>query len=344
MMRPILAIAVLAAAIPSAFAQQRTLEVGLSSGITHYYGDLGNWDGPMQWNSVRPGMAVTFRNFLNNPKRYVTRALDFETRLSWHRIGYDETEPTGGESGLELYNFKRGLNFRTDLFGMSGHLVLNAYREPYQPLFQQRFFMYFFVGVGVFYGRPKGDLFHGEQGMENAYYYWDDGTIHDLPEDHPNAASSNVIEHDGTYETDLYSWHTEGGWGGESGGAAPGPSPWHIGFPWGFGIRYMITRQMSLGAEFAYYSFITDKLDDVSDRYATYEEIGAAFPGDSTSQYLARYISDPTGWGTDGTVSERTSRRGNPGLPDYFSYLSIEVSYKFKRHPSQRLFVNKRSL
>ena len=55
------------------------MEVGVSSGVTHYYGDLGNWDGPVQWNSVRPGMAVTFRNFLNNPKRYVTRALDFET-------------------------------------------------------------------------------------------------------------------------------------------------------------------------------------------------------------------------------------------------------------------------
>jgi hypothetical protein len=31
-----------------------------------------------------------------------------------------------------------------------------------------------------------------------------------------------------------------------------------------------------------------------------------------------------------------TSRRGNPGLLDSFSYISLEVSYKFKRKPTRR--------
>ena len=144
-----------------AFAQ-RHLEIGVSSGVTHYYGDLGNIDGPVQWNSARPGMQITFRDFLNNKKRYVTRSLTTEARLSWFRIGYDETAPMKGVDVLELKNFKRGLSFRNDLLGASGHLVLNAYREPYTPLFQQRFFMYFHIGVGVYYGRPKADLFRGD--------------------------------------------------------------------------------------------------------------------------------------------------------------------------------------
>ncbi len=340
MMRPLLLTAFALLLSAQLLHAQKNLEVGVSTGYVHYYGDLGNWDGPMQWNSARPGMAITFRNFLNNPKRYVTRALDWEMRMSWHRLGYDETEPTGGKSGTELHNFKRGLNFRNDLFGLSSHLVLNAYREPYQPLFQQRFFMYFFVGVGVFYGRPKADLFNGAQGMENAYYYWEDGSIRDMPEDSPNAGAAHVIEHDGTYETDLYSWHTEGGWGAE-GTSQQKTTPWHIGFPWGFGVRYMLTKQLSVGAEFAYYSFITDKLDDVSDRYATYDEIDAAFPNDTINQELARYVSDPTGWGTIGYVDERTSPRGNPGLPDYYSYLSFEVSWKLDRSGGRRLMVNR---
>ncbi|MBL7963204.1 MAG: hypothetical protein JNM31_05080 [Flavobacteriales bacterium] len=322
---------------------QRNLEVGLSTGVTHYYGDLGNWDGPMQWNSIRPGMAVTFRDFLNNPNRYVTRALTVEGRLSWHRIGYDETEPTGGMSGRELRNFGRGLNFRTDLFGASGHLVLNAYREPYKPLFEQRFFMYFFVGVGVFYGRPKGDLFRGSQEMDNMYHYWSDGTIRDMAQDNPNAGGAQVVERDGTYETDLYNWRTEGGWVTPEGNVMKGPSPWHIGFPWGLGVRYLVTKQISVGAEFCYYSFLSDKLDDVSERYATWDEISRAFPGDTARQQMARYISDPSGWGTDGTTNPTiTSQRGNPALPDYFSYLSFEVSYKFKRKPSQRLLISRR--
>ena len=315
---------------------QRHIEVGLSSGVTHYYGDLWNWDGQVQWNSTRPAMALTFRDFFNNPKRYVTRSLTMECRLSWHRIGYVETEATDDKHGADLHNWRRGLNFRNDLFGLSTHIVLNAYREPYTPLFKQRFFMFFFTGVGVFYGRPKADLFRGDPSLENRYFYWDDGTIRDQPRGTPGA---NVVTMDGDYETDLYSWVTEGSGKAGEGNVQKRPSPWHIGVPMGVGIRYMVTKQVSIGAEFSYYMFISDMLDNVSERYATYDEIGAAYPNDSTMQFLSRYISDPTGWGTNGFINNQTSRRGNPGLPDNFSYLSFEVSYKFRRTPSKRSFV-----
>ena len=325
---------VLFALAGSLFAQ-RNMEIGLAVGATQYYGDLGNWDSPIQWNSTRPGVCLTVRDFLNNPRGYVTRSLTMEGRFSWHRLGYNEVEPTDGLSGMDLKNFRRGLNFRTDLYGVSAHVVLNAYREPFKPLFQQRFFMYFYTGLGVFYGKPKGDLYRGDANLDNRYYYWDDGTIRDAPRE---SETGNVIEQDGKYETDLYSWATEGDLNQE-GVTVQRPSPWHIGIPFGMGIRYMVTKQISIGAEFSYYTFATDYLDNVSGRYATYGEIGSVYVGDSTSQYLARYISDPTGWGTDGTVSIRSSRRGNPGMPDYFSYLSFEVSYKFKRKPSRRLYM-----
>lgn len=315
---------------------QRNLEVGVSSGVTHYYGDLGNWQGGVQWNSIRPGMAITFRDFLNNPKRYVTRALTAEARVSWHRIGYDESQATGGLSGLDLRNFRRGLNFRNDLFGVSGHMVLNMYREPYTPLFKQRFFAYAYIGLGIYYGRPKGDLFRGSQDMANRYHVWDDGTIRTAPQGDPNA---QITEHDGDYETDLYDWVTEGSGNGESAQVGRPPSPWHVGVPMGIGLRYMVTKEVSVGMEFSYYTFFSDMLDNVSERYATYAEIGKAYP-DSARQYMARYISDPTGWGTNGEIGKYTSRRGNPGLPDAFSYFMFEVSYKFKRTPSKRSFVS----
>ena len=316
---------------------QRNLEIGLATGVDHFSGDLGNWTGAVQWNGIRPAMSITFRDYLNNPKRYITRALTTETRLSWHRLGYNEATPTGGLSGLELRNYRRGLNFRNDLFGISQHLVLNMYREPFQSLYQQKFFAYSFIGVGLFYGRPMADLFHGEANMANRYYAWEDGTIRNGPR---GSADAQVIGQDGTYETDLYSWVTEGTGGGTEGHAlSKPPSPWHVGVPIGMGVRYMVTRELCVGMELSYYMFFTDMLDAVSNRYATYAEIGKAYP-DSARQYMARYISDPTGWGTDGKESLYTSRRGNPGLPDSFSYLTFEVSYKFKRSPMRRSFVS----
>ena len=96
---------------------------------------------------------------------------------------------------------------------------------------------------------------------------------------------------------------------------------------------------MSVGMEFSYYMFFTDMLDAVSGRYATYDELARAYP-DSVQQQLARYISDPTGWGTNGKEGRATSRRGNPGLPDSFSYFSVEVSWTFKRSPMRRSYVS----
>lgn len=323
--------------LTTSLSAQRNLEVGLQLGVDHFSGDLGNWDGPVQWNGIRPAMSITFRDYLNNPKRYITRALTTETRISWHRLGYNELASTGGKSGIEMRNYRRGLNFRNDLFGISQHLVLNMYREPFQPLYQQRFFAFSFVGVGLFYGRPKADLFHGSMDMTNRYYAWADGTIRDKPRGDETA---NVIGQDGTYETDLYSWVTEGDGGGrEATVLNKPPSPWHVGVPIGFGMRYMVTRELSVGMELSYYMFFTDMLDAVSNRYATYSEIGKAYP-DSASQFMARYISDPTGWGTNGEESIFTSRRGNPGLPDSFSYLSVEVCWKFKRSRMRRSFVS----
>lgn len=322
--------------IPCWMSAQRHLEIGVASGVTHYYGDLGNIDGPIQWNSARPGLQISFRDFLNNKKRYVTRSLTTEARLSWFRIGYDETAAMKGVPTNELKNYRRGLSFRNDLLGGSWHLVLNAYREPYTPLFQQRFFMFFHVGVGVYHGRPKADLFRGAVEPENRYYFWEDGTVRDAPRGTPNA---NVIERDGKYETDLGSWLTEGG---DLNGEVAEPrsyKPWHVGVPMGAGLRYMITKKLSVGVEYCYIMFMTDLLDDVSNRYATYEEIDNIYT-DPREQALARYISDPTGWGTVGDNSIFTSRRGNPGLLDSFSYLSVEVSYKFKKRPGRRSYMS----
>jgi len=318
---------------------QRHIEVGLASGVTHYYGDLGNVDGQIQWNSMRPGMSVTFRNFLNNKKRYVTRALDTEARISWFRVGYEEANPIKGMEYTDLRNRRRGIGFRNDLVGMSGHIVLNAYREPYQPLFEQRFFMYFHVGLGVYYGRPKADLFNGDIDLQNRYYFWDDGTVRNGPMTEPTA---QVIERDGKYETDLYEWQTEGGKGTGESGRRFKHSPWNVAMPIGAGVRYMATKQMSIGIEFSYVMFMNDHIDDVSDRYSTYAEIDAAYAGDPNRQQLARYISDPTGQGTNGEIGSGTSRRGNPGLLDTISFFNLEVSYKFKRSPGRRSFLSMR--
>lgn len=317
---------------------QRQLEVGISSGATFYHGDLGNEQG-VQWGGVNPGMAITFRNFFNNKRGYATRSLTMETRLSWHRLGYDETKSVGGIVGQYLRNYGRGINFRTDLIGASAHLVLNAFENPFKPMAQQSIYGFFFVGVGVFYGQPKADLFYGAQSMDNRYYHWDDGSIRDQPE---SSGAGTVIGRDGDFETNLRDWNTEGqGISGENDKVQKPYSAWNIGIPMGFGIRVALSKRIKLSAEYSYYAFFTDYLDDVSENYATRDQIAASHPNDLQAQQMAAYISDPTNKGTNGEPGPPyTSPRGNPDMKDSFSYISVELSYSFKRKPKRRTFVS----
>jgi hypothetical protein len=200
------------------------------------------------------------------------------------------------------------------------------YPNKLRPLFKQKFAYFFLAGVGIFYGQPRADLFHGDANMANRYYYWNDGTVHTVSEN--SGVAGQVITRDGVYETNLLDWKTEGQGFSSEVKRKKEYSLTNIGFPFGAGIRYGYSRSITLSAEVNYYYFLTDFLDDASDRYASYEELTAAFP-DKTKFELAKYISDPTGKGTNGFIGPPiTSPRGNPGLKDSFTFFSIEMAYK----------------
>jgi hypothetical protein len=313
---------------------QKGINIGISTGVTNYFGDLGNEEF-MQASSIKPGVALTFRNLIS-PKEVSGMqysAFDVEARLSWHRIGYEETSPVNGNSGFQLQNYGRGLGFRSDVYGLSTHLTYTYYPNRRLPLHRQSVALFAFTGVGMFYSNAKADLFRGDINIENRYFYWSDGTIRDQAE---QSGVGNIIEKDGKYETTLRDWFTEGQ--GSQDDVAKNKdmySPWQIGIPIGFGFRYGLNKAISLSLEFGYYKFLTDYLDDVSDAYATYNQIEQRFPNDPIKQELAKYISDPTGLGTNGTPGPATSRRGNPNVSDSYSFINIEFAYRIDWSPKK---------
>jgi hypothetical protein len=284
----------------------------------------------MSLGSTSPGIAVTFRNFSGGATvgGYRYRPLSWEFRLSWNRLQYDETKPIGDQQGFELRNYGRGISFRNDLFGTAFHVTYTLYENPRAPLHHQSAAFFVFAGVGAYYGKPMADLFRGDVDIDNRYYFWPDGTVRDAPYQN-GTGQANIIEKDGVYETDLSEWMTEGKGYNSEGSSNSAYDFINVGFPLGCGIRWGLSEKLTLSTEFGYYLFITDYLDDVSDEYPTYAEINSNFPNDPVKQALALYISDPTGWGTNGYPGPATSRRGNPAQKDAFSFLNIEIAYKF---------------
>lgn len=305
---------------------QRVADFGIASGVVNYVGDLGN-EKYFPITSASPGYQLTIRNFLNNPSKSgkMYKPLSAELRFSWHRLQYDETQPIGRMKGSQLRNYLRGLGFRNDLLGASVNFTYTFYKNKYLPLHKQKFCYFLLAGVGVYHGTPRADLFHGDAVLANRYYIWRDGTLRDAQE---NAnGTGNVIEKDGKYETNLSDWMTEGqGYNTEIHSKKP-YSNTNIGFPLGFGLRYGLNKQITFSMEFDFYYFTTDYLDDVSGRYATYKELKASFT-DPEKFEMAKYISDPTGAGTNGFIGAATSKRGNPRKNDSYTFLSVEVAYK----------------
>ncbi len=307
---------------------QKSFEVGIGTGVTHYFGDLGN-ESVIQWGSTSPGVQITFRNFLGKGSGLsYYPALNVELRFSWNRLQYDETKPVGNQSGFDLRNYGRGLSFRNDLFGTSVHATYTFYQDKFAPLHLQGPAFYIFTGIGVYYGQPKADLFNGSIDINNRYFFWPDGTVRDAPWE-GGQGTGNIIPKDGVYETNLADWMTEGaGYKNEPSQNDP-YSFINLAIPMGFGFRIGLSKAVTLSTEFGYYFFFTDFLDDVSDAYPTYDEINANFPNDPVNQALALYISDPTGLGNAGYPGPATSPRGNPLLKDAFTFINVEVAYKF---------------
>ncbi len=304
---------------------QRHADIGFASGVVNYVGDLGN-DRYFPTSSASPGYQINIRDFINNPaktgKKY--RALSMEMRFSWHRLQYDETEQIGNDKGVQLRNYQRGLSFRNDVIGTSVNCTYTFYSNKYLPLYKQKICYFLLAGVGVYHGTPKADLFKGDAKLSNRYYAWADGTIRDAEEN--KYGIGNVIKKDGVYETNLQDWMTEGqGTNPEVNNKKP-YSTTNLAFPLGVGIRYGMNKKITLSMEFDFYYFTTDYLDDVSGRYATYEELKASFP-DPEKFAMAKYISDPSGKGTNGFTGVSTSKRGNPNKNDSYTFLSLEVSY-----------------
>ena len=306
---------------------QRTANVGLSGGVVNYTGDLGN-EKYFPFSSASPGVAITLRNFINNPKKShnLYPAIDAQVRLSWHRLQYDETTPIGVKKGIQLRNYLRGIGFRNDQFGSEIDFTYNVYINRFAPLSKPRFSLFVTAGVGAFYGKPMADLFNGDLAIENRYFMWTDGTIRNVAQNSKNYG--DVIEKDGVYETNLREWSTEGQGNGSEAKRPSKYSNLSIGFPVGGGARYVYNKFLTVSAEINWYVFLSDYLDDVSGRYATYDELKTTFP-DAKQYELSKYISDPTGMGTNGYIGPATSVRGNPNRKDSFTYLSLEVAYKF---------------
>ncbi len=117
---------------------------------------------------------------------------------------------------------------------------------------------------------------------------------------------------------DLRDFHTEGqGTSFDDNGTRQEYSYFHFSIPFGFGLKYSVSKKIALSVEWGMRKTYTDYIDDVSTTY--YLSSSTVKPGDPNYPYLV--VSDP------GKNHEPYQQRGNSETNDWYSFAGFTITY-----------------
>jgi hypothetical protein len=112
-----------------------------------------------------------------------------------------------------------------------------------------------------------------------------------------------------------------------------------VSLPIGIGVKFPLSRQLSIGAEFGPRYTFTDYIDDVSGVYANNDAIL------KSKGEIGAYLADPNlglfkdQWDTDLSKPRRTregTKRGDPKNRDTYAFFQFNMTYKFVKRRRTR--------
>lgn len=284
----------------SANAQQQNAKwnVGVYSGIGNYQGDLSR-------NFYDPNDAIL--NIFDNTD-FLSYGLSVGKSLndSWSLrlmashskfIANDRTVNWDNELEIDNENFTRSLNVRTKVNDLSLLCVWSLANDRILP---KKVFLapYFLVGGGFSTFNNSADLYR-QNG--DRYYYWDDFTIRDMPQDETN--TGNIIQQDGNFETDLEPLRTEG----------VDYENHFLHLSVGAGLKFRLWSRVSLNIESIFRFTNTDYLDDVS------------------RNFLTVYDSPEQAYAANPALRESVNRGNNDDKNDRLHLTTVSLHYNFGR-------------
>lgn len=154
--------------------------LGVGTGVMTYYGEIQNYQKKFVPTVNRYGGLV----YVNAP---ISKMFNLEFSATYAKIASNE------RTLRRSYNFESRIRMGTAMLYYNFHPFLSANRSAFHP----------FIGLGFssFEFLSKTDMFDANG---NTYYYWSDGSIMNLDENDPLAATEAVpLTRDYTYETDL---------------------------------------------------------------------------------------------------------------------------------------------
>jgi hypothetical protein len=206
-------------------------KISLGTGMLSFYGDLYGKHYQAPWVS-RVGYDLNVSHRLN-------RYLQINFNVLFGKLGAYENTPTRHEN-FQSEIRAGGVNLLYDF----GNFIPDQYRiRPWIS-----------AGVTSFEFLSKTDL---KDKNGETYYYWNDGSIKNMPEGSANSQNAKDLVRDYKYETDIRERNADGF------GKYPERA---FAFPLGFGAIMEISPRFDFKAGVQYYLTTTDYIDGISDK------------------------------------------------------------------------------
>lgn len=260
-------------------------EVSFGLGPSNFLGELGGSNG-VGSNYFKDLNFLATRYAVSAGMRYkLTQYVAVRTNLSYGRLYGDD------KLSEEFFRHNRNLNFRTNIFEISGTVEASIFKESLGhryvlrgPIGRKAFqiYTYVFAGAGLFYFNPQGE-YNGK---------W------------VNLKPLST-EGQGLYPTrKVYS---------------------NVQFtiPIGIGFKYTIDQRWGIGIEYGFRTTFTDYIDDVSQTYVDYDLLG------EKKGHLAQLLSDKS-VNKYPEITAAGQQRGNPNNTDAYMFTIISVNYRLK--------------
>jgi hypothetical protein len=266
------------------------MEAGVTIGPSNFLGDLGG----------TRGRGTTFLKDNNFPLTkimvgahlsiYPTNWFGFRIAVNAGKLEGDDAI-IKGKGGLEEARKVRNLNFRTKLFEsfVVGEVYPTVILEEDPSDVFHKIRPYGIFGVGVFHFNP--------QGLDPATKQW-------------------------VYLKPL---HTEGQ-GFPEYPDRKNYSLWQLNIPMGFGIKYWLSDNVSLGLEVIHRKTFTDYIDDVSKTYIDPALFYKYLPLNQAQ--LAERMANKTNNGVGSTTYGPGDKRGDPKQNDAYYSFGFKLGFR----------------
>ena len=242
--------------------------MGFGTGVINFYGDV---------KGTNSGLLVGTPGYKFNVSALIGKGQDFKFNFY---VLYGELKGFDHDMSYQLQfanpTFTQNTSFNYNFFQLGANIEYN-----FGPLFRWKgvkvnkntkfkvldrtFRPFLSIGIAPMQFSAKGNFtFTNDLGFEQQYYFWSDGTIRNIAQTDPAAATANIIKFDDSYETDLNKANIYG---------SKNSQQTTIAIPVDFGLDFYLNYRVNLRVGMSVNYTLSDLLDNV-DSKATKNVIG----------------------------------------------------------------------